>query len=270
MIRTVLFFILLSVLAPPAWSSPAGRLHPGQRALLAAYPGELCGARPDALLWCDGTAIPWDDGRAKTDPDELLNEADLEDQFRQPYPAGPAFPSPPPEHFDPGRIRHEPFFRKMYGADRAAVERNLVPVPWPFSGGKTVLHVTRVNGVDERLKAVIRDLGALPEEIREILREPAWGYKWRPIAGTGRLSLHSFGIAVDLGGRYSDYWLWDAQKNGGRFPWRNRIPWEIVEAFERHGFIWGGKWRHYDTMHFEYRPELLPHRVPLTGGLPGR
>jgi hypothetical protein len=25
-----------------------------------------------------------------------------------------------------------------------------------------------------------------------------------------------------------------------------------------HGFIWGGYWYHYDTMHFEYRPELLP------------
>ena len=32
---------------------------------------------------------------------------------------------------------------------------------------------------------------------------------------------------------------------------------EIARIFERHGFIWGGKWYHYDTMHFEYRPELL-------------
>ena len=31
----------------------------------------------------------------------------------------------------------------------------------------------------------------------------------------------------------------------------------IVDVFERNGFIWGGKWYHYDTMHFEYRPELL-------------
>jgi hypothetical protein len=35
------------------------------------------------------------------------------------------------------------------------------------------------------------------------------------------------------------------------------MPREIVDAFERHGFIWGGRWYHYDTMHFEYRPELL-------------
>ena len=31
---------------------------------------------------------------------------------------------------------------------------------------------------------------------------------------------------------------------------------EIVRIFEKHGFIWGGRWYHYDTMHFEYRPEL--------------
>jgi len=35
------------------------------------------------------------------------------------------------------------------------------------------------------------------------------------------------------------------------------MPQQIVDIFERHGFIWGGKWYHYDTMHFEYRPELL-------------
>ena len=34
------------------------------------------------------------------------------------------------------------------------------------------------------------------------------------------------------------------------------IPKEIVDIFEKHGFIWGGRWSHYDTMHFEYRPEF--------------
>ena len=31
----------------------------------------------------------------------------------------------------------------------------------------------------------------------------------------------------------------------------------LIKAFESFGFIWGGKWRYYDTMHFEYRPEIL-------------
>jgi len=37
----------------------------------------------------------------------------------------------------------------------------------------------------------------------------------------------------------------------------NQIPWPIILIFEKYGFIWGGKWHHYDTMHFEYRPELF-------------
>ena len=40
----------------------------------------------------------------------------------------------------------------------------------------------------------------------------------------------------------------------------NQIPIQIVRIFEKHGFIWGGFWYHFDTMHFEYRPELLPNR----------
>ncbi len=32
---------------------------------------------------------------------------------------------------------------------------------------------------------------------------------------------------------------------------------QIVRIFEKHGFIWNGYWYHFDTMHFEYRPELL-------------
>jgi len=38
---------------------------------------------------------------------------------------------------------------------------------------------------------------------------------------------------------------------------RKNWPTEIIETFERHGFIWGGKWWHFDTIHFEYRPEII-------------
>jgi hypothetical protein len=31
---------------------------------------------------------------------------------------------------------------------------------------------------------------------------------------------------------------------------------QIVKIFESKGFVWGGKWWHYDSIHFEYRPEL--------------
>ncbi|OWL94626.1 hypothetical protein CBQ26_15135 [Deinococcus indicus] len=36
----------------------------------------------------------------------------------------------------------------------------------------------------------------------------------------------------------------------------NAFPLKLVQVFERHGWIWGGRWYHHDTMHFKYRPEL--------------
>ena len=50
-------------------------------------------------------------------------------------------------------------------------------------------------------------------------------------------------------------WRW--QRPAAPLRWRNQIPQVVVAAFEAEGFIWGGRWYHYDTMHFEYRPELL-------------
>ncbi len=67
------------------------------------------------------------------------------------------------------------------------------------------------------------------------------------------------GIAFDIGVNYSDYWKWnnpDADESAG-IRYVNRIPKQIADIFHRHGFIWGGNWYHYDTMHFEFRPELL-------------
>ena len=83
---------------------------------------------------------------------------------------------------------------------------------------------------------------------------------WRTVRGTNsRLSPHSFGIAIDLNTKYSNYWQWDCKCTSENvdLSYKNKIPQGIIDIFEKHGFIWGGKWYHYDTMHFEYRPELL-------------
>jgi hypothetical protein len=114
--------------------------------------------------------------------------------------------------------------------------------------------VTSVNGVAEKIAAISREIDASPDLARYAAAS-AGAYSCRSIAGTRRLSFHGYGAAIDLNLRFSDYWLWKA--NAQSPAWRNRIPAAIVEIFERHGFIWGGKWYHYDTMHFEYRPELI-------------
>jgi hypothetical protein len=126
----------------------------------------------------------------------------------------------------------------------------LVRVRWV--DGKTLL-VTKREGVARALSAVARELAALPQEYQKFLSPSAGTFKWRKIAGTNRLSVHSFGAAIDINVKYSAYWRWSK----GAYRYQNKIPKAIVDIFEKYGFIWGGKWYHYDTMHFEYRPELL-------------
>jgi hypothetical protein len=175
--------------------------------------------------------------------------------FSIPYPVGAEYEIPAPND-DPGRIRVEALFRSVYGADAAAVRANLEDVVWLPGHGGHRLRFNRQNGAAAALRAASAELDALPEELIRFLEPSGGTFNWRKIAGTSRLSVHSFAVAIDINTRHSDYWRWGLKRSPTPV-YKNRIPLEIVEVFERHGFIWGGKWFHYDTMHFEFRPELI-------------
>lgn len=248
----------LAICSLPPASSRAQDPPPGAKALLAAYPEQLAACRDGKLIWRDGAdPLPYDDGKTGKTPAQLFDAASLKDQFLLAYPAGKDYPNPPPTDFDPGRYRCEPFFLHMYGRTAAEVESRLARVVWMPQSAPQTLRVTRVNGVNEKLAAVAAEIEKLPPELRKFAVNSAGTFNWRKVARTERLSAHSFGIAIDLNVDFSDYWQWARPGADGQPAYRNRIPWEIVEIFERHGFIWGGKWNHFDTMHFEYRPELL-------------
>jgi hypothetical protein len=91
------------------------------------------------------------------------------------------------------------------------------------------------------------------------------GWNWRSIADTQSRSFHAYGAALDLLpqslGNRETYWIWAARKNPEWWtvPHERRFhpPEAVIRAFESYGFIWGGKWTFFDTMHFEYRPEIL-------------
>jgi hypothetical protein len=224
-------------------------------ALVAAYPRALAGHDDKSLRWRDGTVMPVSDGAvSKTFPD-LLQHASIVDMFRIPYPRGP-LEKPPAADADPGRFRNTAFFTKMYGdCKKGEVTPRLVSLPWlPKTWGKSI-RITSVNGVDEHLRAISAEIDALPGEIKRAGYPIAGTYNCRAVADTGEPSPHSYGIAIDLNLAFSDYWYW--RPHDGPIAYRNRMPDEIVAIFEKHGFIWGGKWYHFDTMHFEYRPELL-------------
>jgi hypothetical protein len=216
--------------------------------LVEAYPSVVEASGKGAVV-VGGKTLPLDRANAPRNFDERLALADLIDQVSIPYPQGcPA--TEPSLNEDPGRLRDEAFFTAMYGSTQKAVAKRLTMVNW--FGQKVA--VTTVNGVNSQLAAVAADLSK-QAELKKFVAPSAGTFNFRVIAGTKRLSVHSFGAAIDSNTAYSDYWRWDG---AGKPPkYRNRIPCDVAEVFERHGFIWGAKWYHYDTMHFEYRPELL-------------
>ncbi len=245
-----LALVLLAAAVPASGNDVLDRLVAAYPETLSAHAGNMVifqnGVRLDAGTLHDKAPLAW-----------LLTHASIRDQFLLRYPGG-ALATLPAPNFDPGRFRNRAFFDAMYGDCRKGeVEKHLVSVAWlPHSWGREV-EVTRINGVAAQLRAVSDEIEKLPPAIRRAAWPIEGEYDCRNVADDGQPSMHAYGTAVDLNLRYSDYWLWDRGKYVQSVPYRNRMSPQIVDAFERHGFIWGGKWYHYDTMHFEYRPELL-------------
>jgi len=117
--------------------------------------------------------------------------------------------------------------------------------------------VTAQQNVACQLAAVIETLEAAELDYTPIFTDIGGSFNWRVISGTNRLSMHSFGIAVDVNAEFGQYWKWTGAREGNVGAYNNRLPAEVVQAFEKYGFIWGGKWHHFDGMHFEFRPELI-------------
>ncbi len=94
------------------------------------------------------------------------------------------------------------------------------------------------------------------------------GYYNRTVRNSSNISMHAFGIALDFipnsfKGKAA-YWQWARDQRPDTWDTlgldeRWLIPEKIVSILQNKGFIWGGKWSHYDTMHFEYRPELIEY-----------
>ncbi len=161
--------------------------------------------------------------------------------------------------------RHEEFLgRLLQAGSRAETEAHVVRME--VAGFTVTVHerlAEPLSLVSEELRALrVADpaVGAFLKGLTEMN-----GYNYRYVEGTRSRSFHSYGLAVDLvprsyGGKHA-YWMWAMSKvrDFWTVPYERRwmVPASVVEAFERNGFVWGGKWLFFDTMHFEYRPEIL-------------
>ncbi|SPJ25474.1 M15 family metallopeptidase [Palleronia abyssalis] len=236
---------------------PSDPEHPVAASLELAFPGAVT-VSPQTGSW-SVEGGPWHPlGTPDTGPrSESVLQAELIDQFRIPYPLEFDMAARSEAWFDPGRARSATFFSELWFSDEAAARASLTTVAEPALSDVRY-RVTRRHGVDCQLSAVLRDLAGIPG-MAPFFQDPGGSFNWRRIAGTDRLSAHSYGIAVDINAALGGYWRWSGRPEGNAGEYETRIPEELVRAFERRGFIWGGKWHHFDGMHFEYRPELILH-----------
>lgn len=248
-------------------------------AFATAYPDRIERVRlrdGDWALEIDGAWYFWAGGRLL--PEELRRESSRWDPYPFYYYPARLLPVERPDaaalaalrervsrrESDPPR-RHPGFFNALWRIDDRDSSWRRVKTTW-FMGFKLDIHrylLEDLAAVEEELQARLPEDAELRRYFDGLLKADA--YNWREIAGTSSLSFHSYGAAVDLlprsyGGRQA-YWRWAAENYDDWFllPHSERFlpPESLIEAFERHGFIWGGKWFYFDTMHFEYRPEIL-------------
>lgn len=150
------------------------------------------------------------------------------------------------------------------GATRRSVEANIIRVD--YLGHRVSVHrciLPQLLRVEKKILALAQENSKVRKFVETI--GSTEGYNWREVEGRPVRSNHSLGIAVDIlplkWGKKNIYWYWLSHWGD---KWmvispdkRWAPPKEVIEIFESEGFIWGGKWFLWDTIHFEYRPELL-------------
>jgi len=247
------------------------------RALVAAYPGYVLSAElryiestgtADWAVLVRGTWFYYTDGKLL--PEELLYRAPRYDPiFFYSHPRGLSRGTPPElinRRRETGSSRQQNrshhFFNALYSASNRNEALEQIRTIH-FLGRNINVHymiVEKLNSIEERILTASETDGQVQAYIDNI--ETIAGWSWREVSGSGTRSFHSFGIAIDilpgeLGGRQI-YWQW-AGPNWRSIPRQHRYnpPDAVIRAFESFGFFWGGHWLPFDTIHFEYRPEVF-------------
>jgi hypothetical protein len=112
-------------------------------------------------------------------------------------------------------------------------------------GGKIL---TVHKDVAEEVKAIFKDIRKLNPNF-DVRTNDTGAYCYRNIAGTSKLSLHSFGIAIDINWDDNPMVRGEKPLNSGDDTTHIRtLNSPIVKAFRNHGWGWGGTYGDY--MHF--------------------
>lgn len=244
-------------IAPTAVSPYETSMKQDLLCLMLAYPDyikniEKADGEKIYLVLKSGTRLIYDDKKQKNMESKMASP-DLQDMLEQPYPLTTTRALMGAD-FDPGRVRMYGLLKETYGNNQQQIEKQLGNVN---VGGRN-FQFSKNNGAGGALKSAMTELISVAQRNNKVAAAafPSSGtFNYRVISGTNRLSPHAFGIAIDLARDVRDYWQWATREQGQKR--LEGYPKEIVEIFEKNNFVWGGKWGHFDILHFEYRPEII-------------
>lgn len=166
------------------------------------------------------------------------------------------------------QARNCPFAPKEIIALQSVIAVPYVDVFGEEQMGQLVIHrdlAAEVGGIFGRLYARRFPIGRIVPIVRfngdDLLSMAAnntSGFCYRNILGTGRLSMHATGRAIDLNPAYNPYTV----RSGNTYPpgaeydpsRPGTITQEIADEFRSRGWVWGGDWERKDWHHFE-KPE---------------
>ncbi len=216
----------------------------------------------DVVFWAGEGQVRFQDGRLLS-PDHL-EVRDRYDPIFYAYPLNP-LTEPPPLTETP--VYSTDLLELAFGRTEPRIRRHGVSTG--FLDHRVFVNtfcLPALRRVEEEIRNAAVSDPAVARWIADL--DVAYSFIDKEIVGSGSRSHHAWGLAIDLvpasyHGKHV-YWRWSRVFN--RRSW-HRIglearwspPQAVIEAFERNGFVWGGKWSHFDTIHFEYRPEILAY-----------
>ena len=232
-------------------------------AILSAYSERIESMeieKDEVCFIINGKSIYYSDGKMLNKNN--LSSADLYQSIFYTYTKGTL--SVIPEYVKSITVRSSDFQDALYGEGEVEISKECRWIPFlnksVFVNNICIDELTNINNF---LKESAERSSAVNEFINGIIAVSSFVTK--KVTGTGNTSFHSYGLAIDLipisyEGK-SVYWKWSAvfNDNWRTIPLKDRWspPGEVIKIFEENGFIWGGKWHHFDTIHFEFRPEIL-------------
>ncbi|MCX5880329.1 MAG: M15 family metallopeptidase [Deltaproteobacteria bacterium] len=139
------------------------------------------------------------------------------------------------------------------GAASAAWERaNIarIQAPWPLVtswDGASVGGISIHRKCSESLLRVLNAIwDAAGQDVRKIrewgMHFYGGGYNFRLMRGSNRLSMHSWGCAIDFDPAHNTFG--DTTPNFANYP-------EVLKAFADEQWTWGGNWTKPDGMHWQ-------------------